>query len=172
MPYSLGAVKPWVKDAAYEVGEKFDIATIYGVGARANVSDHPKGLALDYMVNSDSAKGDSIAGYLKQNWGRLSISYIIWKQRIDDGNGWEAMEDRGGITANHFDHVHASFNTGPSGPSYSGNITEGTDSSGDESSISAGLSQLTSAATWVRVLEFLAGVAIILAVAWEVINIG
>jgi hypothetical protein len=37
--------------------------------------------------------------------------YIIWKQRYYDirsGGGWDMMSDRGGVTANHYDHVHVS----------------------------------------------------------------
>jgi hypothetical protein len=25
------------------------------------------------------------------------------------GGSWKAMEDRGGVTANHFDHVHVNY---------------------------------------------------------------
>ena len=36
--------------------------------------------------------------------------YIIYRQRIWDvrmaSSGWVPMEDRGSITANHYDHVH------------------------------------------------------------------
>ena len=37
--------------------------------------------------------------------------YIIWQQRYYDirtGGGWRMMSDRGGATANHYDHVHVS----------------------------------------------------------------
>ena len=37
--------------------------------------------------------------------------YIIWRQRYYDirtGAGWRMMADRGGVTANHYDHVHVS----------------------------------------------------------------
>jgi uncharacterized protein YraI len=39
------------------------------------------------------------------------VDYVIWRQRINsrDGRGWRMMEDRGSITANHYDHVHVSF---------------------------------------------------------------
>src|SRR5215207_5953912 len=106
---NLGAVKPHVRAAALEIGNKFDIAIIHGIGARTGISDHPLGLALDFMVGSDQATGDQIADFIKQNWQRLGVKYEIWRQRIDDGGGWEAMENRGSTTANHFDHVHVSF---------------------------------------------------------------
>lgn len=110
--YALGAVKPWVKQAANEVGNRFGVQTIYGVGSRETAnSDHPKGLALDFMC--DSAQGDQISSFLQANYAIYNITYIIWKQRIWNvsraSEGWRQMEDRGSPTANHFDHVHASF---------------------------------------------------------------
>lgn len=112
--YAVGAVKSWVQTAADEVGNRFGVTTIYGVGSReiAN-SDHPKGLALDFMVGNDYAKGDQIASYLQANWHVYSVTYIIWKQHIWNearaSEGWRAMPDRGSLTANHYDHVHVSF---------------------------------------------------------------
>jgi hypothetical protein len=175
--YALGAVKPWVKDAAYEIGNKFDIATIYGVGARAGQSEHPLGLATDFMVYTDRAKGDNIAAYIKQNWQRLDIKYMIWYQRIDEGSGFTPMEDRGGTTANHKDHVHVSYlSTAGAGGSYSGNTTDDTGGtatstdSGGGGGVSAAISAVTSAATWIRVLEFIAGAVILAIVAFEVVT--
>lgn len=172
--YALGAVKPWVKDAAYEVGDKFDISTIYGVGARAGVSDHPLGLATDFMVYKDRAKGDQVADYCKQHWGALSIKYIIWYQRIDEGTGFKPMEDRGGVTANHKDHVHVSYNNAASGPSYAGSVTpaDQAKSSSDTAtdSLKTAFSKLGSPEIWIRILEFLAGVVLILGTAWSVIT--
>lgn len=171
--YALGAVKPWVKTAAQEIGDKFDVGTIFGVGARSDVtSDHPKGLALDFMVYGDRAKGDQVYQYGKANWDRLGIKYIIWFQRIDEGGGLKPMEDRGGTTANHKDHNHYSFtsNGGSSGsnlPGASGSATAPVSGGAD---ISGPLSTLTSAETWIRVLEFLAGVVLIAVALWPVIN--
>jgi hypothetical protein len=83
---------------------------IGGVGARANASDHPIGLALDFMTMSNRGLGDRVASYLFANWGRLALKYIIWLQRIASSPGaWRGMADRGSPTANHMDHVHASF---------------------------------------------------------------
>lgn len=79
--------------------------------------DHGKGLAIDLMVYKDEEKGDEIAEYLVQNFDNLGLSYIIWEQKfyMDVRNKygaaktWNLMEDRGSITANHYDHVHISF---------------------------------------------------------------
>ena len=112
--YAVGAVKPFVQTAADEVGNRFGITTIYGVGSReiAN-SDHPKGLALDFMVGNDLVKGDQLAAFMQANWHVYSVQYIIWKQHIWNesraSEGWRQMPDRGSLTANHFDHVHVSF---------------------------------------------------------------
>jgi hypothetical protein len=83
------------------------------VRAAARTSDHPTGLAVDFMV--DRATGDRLAACALQNRGALGISYVIWRQRINFGTGWQPMEDRGGITANHFDHVHVSFDRSAGG---------------------------------------------------------
>jgi hypothetical protein len=106
----LGAVKPHVMDAAEFLGCLFGEPTMYGVAGRAGTSDHPGGLAVDFMV--DRATGDRLAECALRNQDALGIKYVIWRQRINHGDGWVAMEDRGGVTANHYDHVHVSFNAG------------------------------------------------------------
>jgi hypothetical protein len=105
--------QPHVRAAAEAVGGMFGVPTVLGYGQRANVSDHPKGLALDFMVGNDSGMGQSVANYLQRNAAALGVTYIIWRQRIWNvsraAEGWRQMEDRGSRTANHYDHVHASF---------------------------------------------------------------
>lgn len=123
--YNLGPVKPHVAAAANEVGGKFDVSIIYGVGDRpSGDSDHPKGLALDLMCRID--QGDAIAQYILANAHRLSITYVIWKQRIwspgRSKEGWRRMEDRGSVTANHYDHVHVSFLAKSNAPSSLGHL--------------------------------------------------
>ncbi|MBA9005467.1 hypothetical protein [Thermomonospora cellulosilytica] len=81
--------------------------------------DHGSGHACDFMEStggsmpsaSARAHGDAVAQYAIDNASRLGIKYVIWRQRIWDvrsGGGWRAMEDRGSITANHYDHIHIS----------------------------------------------------------------
>jgi hypothetical protein len=103
----LGRVKPWVRDAARFLSCLFDEPTLIGVSRRSRDSDHPRGLALDLMVRGE--RGDRIAACALANREALGISYVIWKQRVNHGDGWERMEDRGNATENHFDHVHISF---------------------------------------------------------------
>lgn len=78
---------------------------------------HGDGLALDLMVGDNKALGDEIAQYVLANYQNLNVSYVIWQQRFwapfnsyYSGPGqWGLMPDRGGVTANHYDHVHISF---------------------------------------------------------------
>lgn len=109
----LGSVKSNVRTAAEQLGCTFGEPTMYGVAGRAGTSDHPGGLAVDFMV--DRATGDRLATCALENMGALGVKYVIWRQRINHGSGWKAMEDRGGATANHFDHVHVSFDRGAGG---------------------------------------------------------
>ena len=111
----LGAVKPFVRTAAQFLGCTFGEPTVLGVAGRSTASDHPRGRALDFMV--DRATGDRLAACAIRHREELGISYVIWRQRIDTGSGFRLMSDRGGATANHFDHVHISFKPGAgSGP--------------------------------------------------------
>ncbi len=87
---------------------------MYGVAGRAGMSDHPSGRAVDFMV--DRATGDRLAACALNNRAALGVSYVIWRQRINFGSGWQPMEDRGGVTANHYDHVHVSFGGTAGGP--------------------------------------------------------
>ena len=63
----------------------------------------------------DRATGNALAACALRNQDALGVSYVIWRQRINFGSGWQPMEDRGGVTANHFDHVHVSFESGGGG---------------------------------------------------------
>jgi len=69
-------------------------------------SDHPKGLAVDAMINSN-AQGNSIASHFMTNAAQYGVKYIIWNRHI-----W-APGDRGWRPYNgpspHTDHVHISF---------------------------------------------------------------
>ncbi|MDN5747095.1 MAG: hypothetical protein L0H64_00955 [Pseudonocardia sp.] len=100
-------VQSAVGEAGIELRCRFDVETVYGVAGRAGSSDHPSGRALDLMVDRDP--GEDLAEYAVDNMDRLGIKYVIYRQRINFGSGWETMEDRGGVTANHMDHVHVSF---------------------------------------------------------------
>jgi len=57
----------------------------------------------------NNALGDEVADHVLAHQVDAGITYVIWKQRINLGDGWRDMEDRGSITQNHYDHVHVSF---------------------------------------------------------------
>jgi hypothetical protein len=121
--FAYGGVQPHVAAAGAEIEEKFGRLPggIGGVGSRPNVSDHPLGLALDFMTLKDTALGNRIAGYLIANAQRMAVKYLIWQQKFNEGSGWTGMEDRGSPTANHMDHVHSSFlQLGQAGHPFSG----------------------------------------------------
>lgn len=117
MPYALGPVKDHVRAAAEDIGKKFGIKTVLGVGLRANESLHPVGLALDFMTEKDMAKGQSLADYARANASAYGITEVIWNQKIwtvaRAAENWRAMPNRGSDTANHKDHVHVSFSSKP-----------------------------------------------------------
>lgn len=87
------------------------ITTIGGVRADS-LPDHPSGRALDFHIpnygsGSGIALGDAIVAFLRRNAGSLGVTYIIWRQRIYNIGGTSHMlPNRGGTTANHYDHVH------------------------------------------------------------------
>ncbi|NIK55230.1 SH3 domain-containing protein [Kribbella shirazensis] len=87
-----------------------DITSYGGLRAGDSGSEHSTGRALDIMVSG--SRGQEVADWLKVNYKKLGISELIWAQQIwtvqRSGEGWRGMEDRGGATANHYDHVHVS----------------------------------------------------------------
>ena len=89
----FGGVKPHVAQAGYHLLTVFGLSesVVGGVAQRPgnSVSDHPRGLALDFMV--DTSTGNALAAYAEEHSAELGISYILWQ-----------------VSA-HYDHVHISF---------------------------------------------------------------
>jgi hypothetical protein len=87
-----------------------DITSYGGLRSGDSGSEHSTGRALDIMVSG--SEGQEVADWLKANYKKLGVSQLIWEQHIwtvqRSSEGWRAMEDRGGATANHYDHVHVS----------------------------------------------------------------
>jgi hypothetical protein len=106
-----------VKDA---VDRRFGPFSSIGCYRPEASGEHPLGRACDFMLSTGGVmptagnvrRGYQIAAWAQANASRLGIMYIIYRQRIWDirmaSSGWVPMPDRGGITANHFDHVHIS----------------------------------------------------------------
>lgn len=87
-------------------------------------NEHASGQAADIMVYKDQALGNAVAQYFLQNAGAFGVQYVLWQQTQWNPDGSSSkMPDRGGITANHFDHVHVrtlggGFPSGKAGPGY------------------------------------------------------
>lgn len=109
-------LQPQAEAFRQEIAAKFGITNIGGY-REGDPEDHGKGLAVDVMVPTSSQLGDQVAQYAIDNMDRAGISYVIWKQQFympvnnmyGPANTWNQMPDRGGDTANHYDHVHISF---------------------------------------------------------------
>ncbi|MGI8329896.1 coiled-coil domain-containing protein [Actinomadura scrupuli] len=101
-----------------EVDTRFGPFPVIGCLRPGDPQDHGTGRACDFMESTGGsmpsadriAHGTQVANWVIANASRLGVKYVIWRQRIYDmrSPGWRAMSDRGGITANHFDHVHIS----------------------------------------------------------------
>lgn len=81
---------------------------ITSYGTLRSDGEHAQGIAIDIMVSG--ARGWEVADFVRANYAELGVSYAIHAQNIWSveraGEGWRGMEDRGSVTANHFDHVH------------------------------------------------------------------
>lgn len=191
MAYALGAVKPFVADVANQVGPMFGVTNIGGWRATAtDMSGHPAGLALDFQVGDDSAKGGRVASYFTSNASRLRVKYVIWQQRIWwPGKNWQPMEyrsgDAPGYDPNHKRHVHVSFLEGAASSGGAGVVPDskgGDDDGGFDITNPLGITnpldgaaKLFEADTWKRVglvvggaVAMLVGVAILVTSSKEV----
>lgn len=118
--YKLGAVKPWVQSAADLLGNMFGFTNIGGYRAQGSVpnSDHPKGLALDFMT-LDPKKAQALIDYLLTHVDALGIKYVIYNRRIwTPAQGWHPYSG----PSPHTDHVHVSFND-KAGTGVTGGVT-------------------------------------------------
>ena len=70
--------------------------------------EHAEGLAIDIMTSGD--RGWEVAEFVRAHYSELGVNYIMYSQRIwsveRSSEGWRYVEDRGSVTANHYDHVH------------------------------------------------------------------
>ena len=84
---------------------------VVSYGGLGGDGDHSAGLALDIMISSQ-ASGDAIAEWVRANSAALGVSEVLWAQQIwtvqRSSEGWRYVEDRGSVTANHYDHLHVS----------------------------------------------------------------
>lgn len=85
--------------------------------------DHPSGTAIDIMIDTANpdptvsgdysmtsegkALGDEIRDYIFDNKEEFGLEYIMWRQKEYYPSGEiRDTPDRGGHTANHYDHLH------------------------------------------------------------------
>jgi hypothetical protein len=113
-------ITPRMREVRDEIDRRFGPFPAIGCYRPGSDGEHPLGRACDFMLSSGGVmptassiqKGYDIAAWAQANASRLGIMYIIYRQRIWDvrmaSSGWVPMEDRGSITANHYDHVHVS----------------------------------------------------------------
>ena len=100
-------LRGYARDVYSAVRTTFGITNIGGYRA-GDPRDHGTGHAVDVMITS-RGQGDEVAAFVMAHASEFHVKYIIWRQRIwFPGGSWKAMADRGGITANHYDHVHVS----------------------------------------------------------------
>jgi len=119
LPSGPDNVTPRTRLMRTEILKRFDLRYPVGCYRHDTMGEHPLGRACDFMLSSGGAMptpemqrlGDEIAEWAIKNGRKLGVKYVIWKQRIYHmaRPGWRLMADRGGITANHYDHVHISM---------------------------------------------------------------
>lgn len=96
-----------------------------GRGGRPNKSDHPNGLAVDFMVPawktpSGRQYGWDVARWFQANAAQMNVTYLIYDDKKWSTSraaaGWRAYTHPNGPTRNptlrHLDHVHVSFKEG------------------------------------------------------------
>ena len=116
----MNGLTPHTKKMKVALAKKFGIKSfsLFRAGDDDGTGHgHNSGMAVDFMVPVNSAQGDQLAEYLTKHMDELGVYYIIWKQRFympqfniyGPANTWNLMPNRGGVTANHYDHVHVSF---------------------------------------------------------------
>lgn len=110
--YGLKGVTPVTSSAANYFGSRYGIKSIGGYREHGSVpgSDHPKGRALDFMINNirnGKATGDALANDAIKNYKQWNVKYVIWNRYIwQPGRGWNKYNG----PSPHTDHVHVSFN--------------------------------------------------------------
>ena len=117
---AMNGLTPHTKKMKVALAKKFGIKSfsLFRAGDDDGTGHgHNSGMAVDFMVPVNSAQGEQLAEYLTKHMDELGVYYIIWKQRFympqfniyGPANTWNLMPNRGGVTANHYDHVHVSF---------------------------------------------------------------
>lgn len=111
-----GALVPRAAALQSLISRMFGVTDIGGYRHPDGFNEHSSGEAIDIMVGNNKALGDQINQFLQQNAAALGLEYTLWQQQQwTPGSRPSPMEDRGGATQNHRDHVHARLRPGPIG---------------------------------------------------------
>lgn len=118
---STKALSPQALNLARKVAKTFpEVKQIGGFRpCDGTAPDHPSGLALDIMVNSNgkpnSALGTKINNWLHKNKESTGIDSTIWedkwKSAVTSSEKYPLVGAGGNITTRHFDHVHVKMKT-------------------------------------------------------------
>lgn len=72
--------------------------------------------AMDMMTNThgsctkDRKAGDKAFKYIRKNWKRFGVWYVIWKNKYYNGKHATGRHmSGGGCTHGHYDHLHVAF---------------------------------------------------------------
>ena len=128
--HEYGGVYNYVARSGDAAKDRFSPSSISGVGERGNMSDHPDGRALDFMVPKSGKKGAEMAEYFRANAAAQNATYVIWNDKIwskgKNNGGWKdyvnpqlkdkkltkaQLQDPKYDTLQHRDHVHVSYET-------------------------------------------------------------
>jgi hypothetical protein len=119
-PVAGGTITPRMRQVKDAIDRRFGPFASIGCYRAGSDGEHSLGRACDFMLSTGGVlpapagvqRGYQIAAWAQANAPRLGILYVIYRQRIWDirtaSSGWLPMADRGGSTANHYDHVHIS----------------------------------------------------------------
>lgn len=111
----------------YLAGQSWATGIWPGSGYRTGSVEHASGTAVDIMISpkvnqvptaDQRAKGKALADLLIRHGKALHIQWVLfslddkvtWSYNLDRGS-WNKLADRGGVAANHRDHVHVKFKT-------------------------------------------------------------
>ena len=85
-----------------------DVVSIGGVRPCDYYAEHCRGIALDIMVGTNTDLGDRINADLLAQADRFGIRFTLWRETYRNPAGAKRwMSDRGSVTANHGNHIHA-----------------------------------------------------------------
>lgn len=175
-------LKPHVIRSGEIIAAQFLVPRVLGVGMRTDVanSDHPRGLALDFMCPTETQNRVRIYLCDPGNWKLHNVKYVINQQKIYNrpiAGGYLGEKYTG--PSPHTDHVHVSYLDSGAPPGDAGrdpfdaapDLTAAVDSAAESlgyikqvydalKGIGAAFSFMTDPANWWRIGLFILGVGL------------